>query len=218
MRYTATSVANNTYTASKDTYVDIGTDGTVDYNEVANGAASPALSASHIRVAKVVTNGSAITSVVQAGADSLSNPIKPNISINRYKFFAYRSGAWTTANGSYGKVSLNAELYDTNGDFDSSTNYRYNVPVDGYYHFDFGVGGSVGSGSFFASFLYRNGGGYSLGSAAVSSNTFTHVSHGSADIFLNAGDYIELYFRGSGGAGDAGNTSTFLCGHLISVS
>jgi hypothetical protein len=70
VRYTATSVANKTYTASKDTYVDIGSDGTVDYNEVTNGAAAPSLSANHIRVAKVVTSGAAITSVSQYGREN----------------------------------------------------------------------------------------------------------------------------------------------------
>ena len=88
IRYTATSVPNKTYTASKDTYVDIGTDGTVDYNEVANGAASPSLSASHIRVAKVVTSGAAITSVVQVGSDSLGNLI--------YNNDANKQNAWRT--------------------------------------------------------------------------------------------------------------------------
>jgi hypothetical protein len=78
IRYSVTSVANKTYLASKDTYVDIGIDGTVDYNDVANGAAAPALAANHLRVAKVVTNGSAITSVSQSGADSLNNQIYPN--------------------------------------------------------------------------------------------------------------------------------------------
>ena len=75
VRYTATSIANKTYTASKDTYVDINGAGTVTYVEVANGAASPALTANSIRVAKVVTNGSAITSVAQNGVDSLGNKI-----------------------------------------------------------------------------------------------------------------------------------------------
>lgn len=80
VRYTATSVANKTYTASKDTYVDINSSGTPIYPEVANGAASPALTSGYIRVAKVVTNGSAITSVTQNGQDSLGNNIYNMIS------------------------------------------------------------------------------------------------------------------------------------------
>lgn len=80
-RYSGTSIANKTYTASKDTYVDVtaasGGAVSVTYTEVANGAAAPALSANNIRVAKVVTNGSAITGVTQVGSDSLSNTIYP---------------------------------------------------------------------------------------------------------------------------------------------
>lgn len=79
VRCTKTSVANKTYTVSKDTYVDADAtnNSTVVYTEVANGAASPALSANYIRVAKVVTNGSAITSVVQYGLDTLGNAVAP---------------------------------------------------------------------------------------------------------------------------------------------
>lgn len=77
-RYSGTSIANKTYTASKDTYVDItgNSDGsvTVTYTEVANNAASPALATNNIRLAIVVTNGSAITSVNQ-GAESASAPV-----------------------------------------------------------------------------------------------------------------------------------------------
>lgn len=69
------------FTASKDTYVDVGVDGVVDYDPVANGASAPALAASHVRIAKVVTNGSGITSVVQTGVDSLRNTIRPSGSV-----------------------------------------------------------------------------------------------------------------------------------------
>lgn len=69
------------FTASKDTYVDVGVDGVVDYDPVANGASAPALAASHVRIAKVVTDGSGITSVVQTGTDSLGNTIRPSGSV-----------------------------------------------------------------------------------------------------------------------------------------
>ena len=76
-RHTATGIASKVYAASKDTYVDIDADGDVSYTEVANGAAAPALAANNIRIAKVVTSGAAITSVVQGGYDSLNNLIRP---------------------------------------------------------------------------------------------------------------------------------------------
>lgn len=100
-RYAGNSISNKTYTASKDTYVDItgisGGTGAVTYTEVANGAASPALAANYIRVAKVVTNGSAITSVTQSGADSLNNRIYPAAGVNQDKMTHFTVFGNTTA-------------------------------------------------------------------------------------------------------------------------
>ena len=52
-----------TYTASKDTYVDISNAGVITYSEVANGAAAPAVAANSIRLEKVVTNATEITGI-----------------------------------------------------------------------------------------------------------------------------------------------------------
>jgi membrane-bound inhibitor of C-type lysozyme len=53
----------NTYTASKDTYVDISNAGVITYVAVANGAAAPAVTANSQRLMLVVTNGTEITGV-----------------------------------------------------------------------------------------------------------------------------------------------------------
>ena len=57
------AVTSRTYTASKDTYVDLKGDGTYLYSEVANGAAAPAVAADSIRLAKVITDVDNITGV-----------------------------------------------------------------------------------------------------------------------------------------------------------
>lgn len=76
VRYTKSSIPNNTFTASQDTYVDIDTSGVLHFVAVTNGATSGmTLTANSVRIAKVVTNGSAITSVIQLGWDPLYNPI-----------------------------------------------------------------------------------------------------------------------------------------------
>ena len=62
----AKDATSNTYTASKDTYVDLSNNGTYTYAEVANGAAEPATTSNSIRLVKVVTNGTAVTSVVDS--------------------------------------------------------------------------------------------------------------------------------------------------------
>ncbi|MEK6732568.1 MAG: DUF2793 domain-containing protein, partial [Candidatus Omnitrophota bacterium] len=62
-RVNKASAVSKTYTLSKDTYVDIDSSGAFQYTEVVNAAASPAVAANSIRLAKVVTGASAITSV-----------------------------------------------------------------------------------------------------------------------------------------------------------
>ena len=59
----ATSDTSKTYTASKDTYVDVDDAGTFTFVEVANGADTPALTADSIRIMKVVTDVDNITGV-----------------------------------------------------------------------------------------------------------------------------------------------------------
>jgi len=68
IRLPVDAVSNRAFTASKDTYVDLGDNGVLDYNEVANGAGAPALAASHIRLARVVTSATDTTSVTNYGA------------------------------------------------------------------------------------------------------------------------------------------------------
>jgi hypothetical protein len=74
-RTVVTGVGSNTFTLSSDTYVDIDNLGNVTYVTVANGASSPSLTANSLRVAKIVTSGSAITTITQTGWDGLGNPI-----------------------------------------------------------------------------------------------------------------------------------------------
>lgn len=58
-----TDATSKTYTASKDTYVYIDKNGAFQYSEVANGATAPTTPSDSLLLAKVVTNGTAITSV-----------------------------------------------------------------------------------------------------------------------------------------------------------
>lgn len=66
-----TSATAHTYTASKDTYTYINSGGFFDYVEVANGAAAPSTPANDLLLAKVVSSGTAITSVTDSRALSI---------------------------------------------------------------------------------------------------------------------------------------------------
>jgi hypothetical protein len=65
-----------TYAVTSDTYNDISNAGVITHVAVANGAAAPAVTANSIRLEKVVTSGTAITSVVRLAGRSLPVAVK----------------------------------------------------------------------------------------------------------------------------------------------
>jgi hypothetical protein len=66
-----TSATAHTYTASKDTYVYINAGGYFEYSEVANGASATTTPANSLLLAKVVTSGTAVTSVADLRTTSI---------------------------------------------------------------------------------------------------------------------------------------------------
>lgn len=72
-RIAISGVGSKTFTASKDTYVDIHTSGTKYYSEVTNGATAPTLEPNRIRNAIIVTNATDITTVIQKDRDTGGN-------------------------------------------------------------------------------------------------------------------------------------------------
>lgn len=79
-KYSSGAIANKTYTASKDTYIDYTiTSGvfSVIYTEVANSATAPALAANYTRLGRIVTNATDITLIRQNGIDNIGTPLRP---------------------------------------------------------------------------------------------------------------------------------------------
>lgn len=122
--YTITAVTGHAFTASQDTYVDVGNDGTIDYNAVANGAGAPALAADHIRLAKVVTDGTTITGITDLrtiwdGTFAFGTVTLVGTAMTVYnagsKPILYRHGAASTSDGipiaPYGSVSVDETIY-----------------------------------------------------------------------------------------------------------
>ncbi len=62
-RITASAVTARAFTASKYTAIDLGVDGTIDYNEGTTVPTLPALAADHIRLAVIITDGTSTTTV-----------------------------------------------------------------------------------------------------------------------------------------------------------
>jgi hypothetical protein len=102
-------------------------------------------------------------------------------------FSAYRSGTQATTSNTYTKVQLNAENFDTNNNYDSTTNYRFTPTVAGYYLCTGQI--QTSGGTYVETDIYKNGvsNGFSQISGAWGIPTTQLISmNGSTD-------YIELY-------------------------
>jgi len=84
-RLTLSSVSARTFTASKDTYVDLSDNGdgtaAITYTEVSNNAASPALASNSLRLAIIVTGASSIADAgsVNQGQENKVLPIASSV-------------------------------------------------------------------------------------------------------------------------------------------
>jgi hypothetical protein len=122
--------------------------------------------------------------------------VTATLNVNGPAFSAYANTNQTITSNTFTKIQINTEEFDTNSNFDSTTNYRFTPTVAGYYQ----VNGSVNNYSStlptrVLAVIYKNGTAYKrFFDGAVSTGTFFANSEGSALVYLNgSSDYIELY-------------------------
>jgi hypothetical protein len=133
-------------------------------------------------------------------------------------------GSQNISSATYTKVQLGTELFDTNNNFDSTTNYRFTPTVAGYYQINACVGiswnsatttGGIGllykNGSAFYNAQFRNDAGNAMyGSCSMSTLVYMNGST----------DYLELFGYAVGGtspvfAGTSGqNYQSWMNGYL----
>lgn len=132
-------------------------------------------------------------------------------------FSAYRSGNQTgVSSTTYTKVQINTESFDTNSNFDPTTNYRFTPTVAGYYQINgsLSVEASSSVSRFFCT-IYKNGNEAYRGTD-VNATGFQSVVGGV--LYMNGStDYIELYgwVTGTGIVFYGQPTSTYLTGCLV---
>lgn len=117
-------------------------------------------------------------------------------------FSAYNSSAQSVAHNTFTKIQFQTENFDTNSNYDNSTNYRFTPTVAGYYH----VTEQVAFNSLTAnsmSVIYKNGGAIAYSPIAVGwsgiSNTISAIA---IDVYMNGTtDYLEVYaYQATGGS------------------
>jgi len=118
------------------------------------------------------------------------------------------------------KVLIETENWDVGSNFDAA-NKRYVAPVTGYYHVSCSVGFSACvDAKIDQVMLYVNGSAVSYSSESTASTSAHRLNH-SDDIYVVAGQYVELYARCNTGANTTDlistSTSTYMAIHLIST-
>ena len=130
-------------------------------------------------------------------------------------FSAFRSTSQTVSSGVSTKLLANTEEFDTNGDYDSTTNYRFLPRVPGYYQITGQIYFSASSITTAWPMIWKNGARFKDGTylaISLGANVFLTVS---ALIYMNGTtDYVELYgeVTGTGTCAfsvNAGTTSYF---------
>lgn len=135
---------------------------------------------------------------------------------NPHKFSVYRNAAQNATTNVYTKVNFDTEEFDTGGNFDNVTNYRFVAPVAGFYQFSWSVALGIGGGSVdTVATLYKNGVVCKWGNELAGGGGST----GSCHIQVSATDYFEVYvFSSTTQPMNVGSAKVFFTGYLTSTT
>jgi len=158
----------------------------------------PNLNASKITAGTIATarlgSGTANSSTFLRG----DNTFSAAGGTNTPAFEANISTRQTIANNTITKVQCNTEIFDTNGNYDNSSNYRFTPTTAGKYFVYANIGMGSGDNSAFgvgSIYIYKNGSSYFEGRIDNSSNSpnqmFKQIN---ATISMNgSADFIEIF-------------------------
>ena len=122
--------------------------------------------------------------------------------VNGPAFSANTVTAQSFTNSTFTKVQFNVETFDTNSNYDPTTNYRFTPTVAGYYQINANIsmGGSAIGATQVA--IYKNGGQFISGSGIPNNTNIGGMAMAASVIYFNGStDYVEFYaWQNSGGA------------------
>jgi hypothetical protein len=162
-------------------------------------------------------NGSGTITGLSAGglpdATIQQADLATNVASNGPAFSAYQSSSQTLTGGGATKIQCQTEEFDTNSNYDNTTNYRFTPTVAGYYQIT-GCWTAASVGANLSIAIYKNGSDFKRGTNIQASAAVVQVT---ALIYLNGStDYAELYCASSANqAGNTGANFTYFQGVLI---
>ena len=145
----------------------------------------------------IQTNHRTDTLTASGGAGTLSGFSIP--AGNGPAFSAYATANTTISSATFTKVSFNTEVFDTNNNFDSTTNYRFTPTVAGYYQLNAAIYVYSSAPSSRSIRLYKNGSAYQMGSLFVTTPPAEIGLTYSGLVYFNGStDYAEIYVFDNG--------------------
>ena len=142
---------------------------------------------------QIQSNGVTVATINSSGLSMNSGTLAGN----GPAFSAYNNGTQSVSGSTDTKVVFNTEEFDTNSNYDNTTNYRFTPTVAGYYQFNTNVYHSGAAYAYITLVFYKNGA--ALAEVDRISYTGQAEMNGSALIYLNGStDYVEVYSRSQG--------------------
>ena len=134
-----------------------------------------------------------------SGTNTLTLPaLTGTLATNGPAFRAGLSSTQSISANTATKIQFNSETFDTNNNYDNTTNYRFTPTVAGYYQVNAMAQLLSTASTVFFIMIYKNGSNYQrLGALYGTASEFG--SSGSALVYCNGStDYIEVYAYISG--------------------
>jgi hypothetical protein len=129
-------------------------------------------------------------------------------------FSAYRGSNQTLIQNTYVKVQINTESFDTNNNFDSTTNFRFTPSVAGYYQLNAQMQLNTSSGVLFIA-IFKNGSQAQTAGAAASVGAGSTLNISSLVSANGSSDYFEIFVYSDNAAPQVnGSINSFFSGFL----
>lgn len=227
-QFSGATTSTKTYTLpdASSTILTDNTDVTVDQGGTGRGTATAyavlcggtTATGAHQSIASVGTSGQVLTS---NGAGALPTFQDAGGGFTS-GFKAYRSTSNQSIGSGSTKVQLNAEIFDNDGEFDPTTNYRFTSANGGTYQINASItfDGTVSSGRYYT-IVKKNGTTDIIEHNGKNNGSTTgNITVSTSDIVvLAANDYLELYANSVDGSdsvqANANGNGTFLSVHQI---
>ena len=184
-----------------------------------SGAGGVITTADNTGILQLKSGGTTIATISSTGlALNAGNITLPSTAAPA--FSAYNNANQTLSTNTTTKIQFNTEVFDTNSNFDSTTNYRFTPTVAGYYHINaiLNHNATVTNPTRVRTSIYKNGAQYkrmdTLGDGgAYVTNSLSCV------VYMNgSSDYIELYGYQQGASGGVFSGESLGYGSLVTLS